>query len=191
MAKISQKTYKEIRRIILAGQLFPLAEISLKSLLEKGNAGLYQNIVLKEVQKFIFNNPEYKNYFNVGNNDAYLQINLLQRVKDIFLRYINENIYQMGVSALNLMNKIPNGFNNEIIMLRKRKTCDIKAELSSILKYQPEIGSTEEKAISIVKCIFESLIYSRSLLGRIEGFFIRYFSNINIQNIEKEIFACI
>lgn len=191
MSKISAATYKEIRRMILAGQLFPVAELSLKTLLELGGVELYQSIISRELQEFISKNPEYRKCFCIEGNDAYIQIDLLEKTKDLFLRYIDESIYLMGIKVLQAKNKVPNGFNNEILELKKCKTRDIKAELANILNHyadsQPEAGSAEEKAVSIVQCIFESLIYSRSFLGRIEGFFIKHFSNISMKNIEKEI----
>lgn len=193
MAKISEDTYREIRHMILAEQLFPLAGLDLRDFLERGNVGLHYNIVLDELKQLIASKPDFEEHLQIEGENAYLQIELLMEAREIFLRFLNEETYEMGIKILSMKNSISKGFNKEIEELKKLKTSKIKAELDSFIEayadYHPEDESMEERAISIVKCILESLVFSRSLLGRIESFFFKRFPRINIQLIEREILA--
>lgn len=87
-------------------------------------------------------------------------------------------------------NIIPNGFNQEIMECKKCRTRDLKNELQDIrasISRSDKTSDAEEKAASICICIFESIIYSRSILGKLEGLLIKRVFGYSLKNIEKEI----
>lgn len=190
MAKISVQAYKEIRQIILAGELFPGASLSLKTFLTHCEVGVYYKVLLSELKNFVSKNPDLKTSLIVGEADSFVHIDLLKETREIFIRFVAEEEYNIGIMILNGRNKVPNGFNQEIIECKKCRTCDLKSELSEIrasISGSDKTSDTEEKAASICICIFESIIYSRSLLGKLEGFLVKHFFGFSLKNIEKEI----
>lgn len=194
MGKIPAETYKEIRQIILAGELFPDASLALRVFLNHCEMGVYYNVLLSELQNFVFKNPELKNSLIIGKTDSFVHIDLLKETKEIFSRFIAEEEYNIGIMMLNGRNKIPNGFNQEITECKKCRTCDLKNELLEIrasISGSDKTSDAEEKAASICICIFESIIYSRSLLGKLEGLLIKRIFGFSLKNIKKEILLSI
>lgn len=190
MAKLSAEACKEIRQIILAGELFPTISLTLRAFLNHYEMGVYYNILSKELQDFVLKNPKFKNSLIVENTDSFVHIDLLKETKDIFTRFVSEEEYNAGIKVLYERNKIPDGFNQEITELRKCRTRDLKNELKEIIAGIPdskELSDAEEKAISICVCIFQSTIYSRSILGKIEGLLIKRIFGLNLNNLEKEL----
>lgn len=190
MTKISAQASKEIRQIILVGELFPDASLSLRAFLRLCEMGVYYRVLLTELQNFVSKNPDFKNSLIVGETDSFVHIDLLKETKGIFIRFVTEEEYNIGIMILNGRNKLPNGFNQEITECKKCRTCDLKNELLEIRASISESNKTsdaEEKAANICICIFESIIYSRSLLGKLEGFLVKRVFGFNLKNLEKEI----
>lgn len=188
---VSIKSYNEIKNIILAGQLLPVSQLSLNSLLEHSKMSSFKNVILNEIQKFVFENPEVQKDYSIDGTDVYIQIDLLKALKNILVRYVGEADYLLGVATLESKNIIPDGINKEIQELKKLKTHELKNELSAALKWYKEVdekNSNVKRAMSLAGCIIKSIIYSRSILGKIEGFIIKNFKEISCQNIEKEIY---
>ncbi len=190
MGKISAETYKEIKQIILVGELFPDASLNLRAFLTHCEVGVYYKVLLTELKSFVLKKPEFKDSLMVGDKDSFVHIDLLKETKEIFTRFVAEEEYNLGIMILNGRNKVPNGFNQEITECKKCRTRDLKNELADIrasISGSDITSDAEEKAASICICIFESIIYSRSLLGKLEGLFIKRIFGLNLKNIEKEI----
>lgn len=188
------QAYKEIRQIILAGELLPNATLTLRAFLKHCEMGSYYNILLKELQCFVLKNPKFKDSLIVGNTDSFIHIDLFTEVKEIFTRFITEEEYTIGIMILNGRNRIPNGFNQEIMECKKCRTRDLKNELADIrasISGYDKNTDAETKAASICICIFESIIYSRSLLGKLEGLLVKHVFGLSLKNIEKEILLSI
>ena len=191
---ISSKTQDEIKNIILAEQLMPSAHVNLASLLETNEMGLYKNMVAKEILKFVVENPSYQNDITLADGSMYLQIELVKVVKDILLRYIKDSDYEGVISLLEARNVVPHALNNEIQQFKTKSNRELKQELLRVQNWKDDCDENmdyemQEKAVSIVTCVIKSVLYSRSLRGKIESWVVKRFKELSTQNIEKEIFV--
>lgn len=78
MSKISAETCKEIKQIILVGELLPDASLSLKNFLTHCEVGVYYRVLLPELQNFVSKHPEFKNSLIVGETDSFVNLDLLK-----------------------------------------------------------------------------------------------------------------
>ena len=188
---ISDKTCKEIKKIILTGRFFPTSLLSLNSLLECNEMTLYKNLIIKKIHKFVVTNPEFQENICLENEDIFIDIELLKAISIILVPYIGEENYLTSIKIMEGKDFMSNGINKEIQEMKKLKTYDLKKELSESLSYYKTLNHKEESnadtAIALVLCIIKSLIYSRSIFGKIEGFFLKNFIGFSIENVEKEI----
>jgi tryptophan 2,3-dioxygenase len=192
MSEISKEAQKELKQSILAGIKLPAISFSLRGLLSLGRVSSHYGIVLKELQDYISQNPKYNTSLVIIGSEAFIYADLMESSKDILCRFVDDNSYNKALKNLTNNDKVSAQINQEVETFRTYTTPDLKREVESLREayesMSEETREVERKAVILCLHLAEFVLYSRSLKGKIEAFFLRKFrTRPDLTNLEREI----
>lgn len=192
MNEISKKALSELKHAILVGLPLPAISFSLRGLLSQGRVTSHYGLVLKELKDFISQNPEFSNLLVVNGSEAFVYADLMKNTRNILCRFVDDHSYNKVFATLNKNDKVSSQINEEIETYKTYTTSDLKNEVASLREaYEnmtEETRDVERKAVLLCQCLAEYVLYSRTLKGRIEAFFIRNFAATpDLTNFEREV----